>query len=251
MPQVEQLSPKKCTGIWLITSGWQVNGSMQWLRRLPATLQVQDAEGNMKVLCWLPVEVAECTLGVRIALDGNMEDEAKFLEEVAKDWADNIQTGHLPRDLSWQSLTTTVLKKLEYSLPATTLTEAQCKQIMKPLLKVGLLALGVIVSFPRALVFGPEHFQGLAFPHLYTLQGLAHIYRLLKFGSSAEHMTSKLMRQSMEILKIEVGIPGPVLFQSYECFGHLATDSWLKHTWRYLWDHGLRIKDDLPDLTLQ
>jgi hypothetical protein len=29
-------------------------------------------------------------LGVRIASDGNMVDEAKFLEEVAKDWADNI-----------------------------------------------------------------------------------------------------------------------------------------------------------------
>ena len=59
------------------------------------------------------------------------------------------------------------------------------------------------------------------------------------------------MRQSMEILKVEVGIPGPVLSQSYERFGHLATDSWLKHTWRYLWDHGFRIEDDLPDLTLQ
>ena len=87
-------------------------------------------------------------LGVRIAPDGNMVDEANFLEEVTKDWADNIQTSHLPRDLAWQSLTTMVLKRLEYSLPATTLTEAQCKQIMKPLLKVGLLASGVVASFP-------------------------------------------------------------------------------------------------------
>ena len=101
--------------------------------------------------------------------------------EVAKDWADNIQTGHLPRDLAWQSLTTTMLKKLEYSLPATTLTEAQCKQIMKPLLKVRLLALGVSASFPWALVFGPEHFQGLTFPPLCILYR-DWPDRLLKFG---------------------------------------------------------------------
>ena len=90
---------------------------------------------------------------------------------------------------------------------------------MKPLLKVRLPASEVIASFPRELVFGPKHFQGLTFPHLYTLQGLAHIDRLLKFGSSAKHMTGKLMRQSMEILKVEVGIPGPVLSQMYEHFG--------------------------------
>ena len=100
---------------WMAGKWWYA-----MLKEMPATLQVQDAEGNMKVLCWLPVEAAKCTLGVCIAPDGNMEDEAKFLEEVAKDWADNIQTGLFPRDLAWQSLTTTMLKKLEYSLPTTT-----------------------------------------------------------------------------------------------------------------------------------
>ena len=75
-----------------------------------ATLCIQDADGNIKLLRHLSVEVAECTLGVRIAPDSNMVDEANFLKEVTKDWADNIPTGHLPRDLAWQSLTTMVLK---------------------------------------------------------------------------------------------------------------------------------------------
>jgi hypothetical protein len=56
----------------------------------PATLCIQDANGNMKLLYHLSVEAAKCTLGVRIAPDGNMVDEANFLKEVSKDWADNI-----------------------------------------------------------------------------------------------------------------------------------------------------------------
>jgi hypothetical protein len=123
-----------------------------------------------------------------------------------------------------------MLKKLEYSLPVTMLSEAECKKIMMPLLKVGLLTLGMVVTFPRALVFGPKCFQGIAFPHLFTLQGLTHIYRLLTFGSSSGHLSGKLLWQSMEILKVEVGILGPFLSQSYECFGALAMDCWLKHT---------------------
>ena len=55
----------------------------------------------------------------------------------------------------------------------------------------------------------------------------------------------------MEILKVEVGIPGPMLAQSFEHFGTLATDGWLKHTWKFLWDHGFQIEDDIVNLMLQ
>ena len=55
----------------------------------------------------------------------------------------------------------------------------------------------------------------------------------------------------MEILKVEVSIPGPMLAQSFEHFGTLATDGWLKHTWKFLWDHGFQIEDDIVNLMLQ
>ena len=44
---------------------------------------------------WYSPNVARRTLGVRLAPDGNNEDEVKHLRGVAEKWKDHIRTGHL------------------------------------------------------------------------------------------------------------------------------------------------------------
>ena len=102
-------------------------------------MSVKDCNGVRKTLKRLNVQDAERTLGVRLAPGGNCRAEFKYLlQQRAKAWADAIQVGHLPRDLVWKSMTSTILRTLYYPLAATTFTKEQCKAIMAPLLKVGL-----------------------------------------------------------------------------------------------------------------
>jgi hypothetical protein len=146
---------------------------------------------------------------------------------------------------------TPIIKKLEYPLPVMVFTEKQCTAILHPLLTLALQAMGIQGNFPRDLVHGPKKYQGLGIPNLYITQGIAHINWLLKYGTAEEHLTGKLIQQSMEAMKVEVRLPGPILSQSYDAFGQLATNCWLKHTWKFLFDTGIQMEDKGSDFKPQ
>ena len=167
-------------------------------------LTVKDCYGHSKTIERLDVSDARRTLGVRLAPDGNNDAEVQFLTERAKDWADRVRTGHLPRRLVWESMNTTIFKSLQYPLPATTLSREQCRAIMAPLLAQGLSASGIVRTMPRVVVHGPIKFQGLGVSDLFTFQKIQHILRILKFCTAADNITGQLIRHSLEATKLEI-----------------------------------------------
>ena len=126
-------------------------------------------------------------------------------------------------------MTTTIMKSIQYPLPATTLTVKQCSSIMAPLLAQGLSGIGVVRTLPRVIVYGPVRLQGLGIPCLFTYQMVDHIQRVLKFCQAKEHLTGQLLRQSLEATKLEISCEGPMLTKSYEVFKWLVTPTWLTH----------------------
>ena len=79
------------------------------------------------------------TLGVFLAPDGNNTQARKALEAKAKQWRDNLRAGHLNPSLVWHAANTTIMKSLEFPLPALTMTYDECNRIMKIVTKQGLL----------------------------------------------------------------------------------------------------------------
>ena len=69
--------------------------------------------------CYEPTTGKE-TLGVVLAPDGNNRDAYNKLQLKAQQWRDNILAGHLSPSLVWQAAKTTIMKTLEYPLPALT-----------------------------------------------------------------------------------------------------------------------------------
>ena len=145
-------------------------------------------------------------------------------------------------------MTTTIMKSIQYPLAATTLVEKECEAIMQPLLQAALLASGIVRTIPRALVFGPKYYQGLAVSSLYTHQQVEHIERMLKFGQAKDNITGKLLCQSLEATKLEVGCSGSLLLLSFMEYGGLATPTWISKVWECLAKHGMRMKDNCPNI---
>ena len=114
-------------------------------------------------------------VGVRLAPDGNNEEERLYLISVILNWIDKAKSHRLPRHLVWLSLTTGVMKKLCYPLPATTFTQAECYEIMSPLISAALPYIGVNRFFPRVMVHAPLAMQGLALPDIYVEQAIGHL----------------------------------------------------------------------------
>ena len=234
---------------YLITFKWQ-NGDWKYasIEETPADISVKDCNGEISNLERLEVWEAQRTLGVRIAPDGNNIEEAKFLQMKTEEWADKLRTGHIPRRLAWMSMLTTIIKSIQYCLPATTLTEKQCAKIMSPMLLTGLSCSGVVRTLPRVLVYSPKQYQGLGLPCLYTTQHVDHIERIMKFCFSKTNITGQLIRQSIEATKLEIGCSGPLLARSFADFGCLATKTWITATWEFLSENNLRMEDDCDDL---
>jgi hypothetical protein len=103
-------------------------------------------------------------------------------------------------------MTTIFFANLRYPLRVTTFTRTQREDILRPVLQTTLSASGIYRNISRAAVHGPLEYQDLGITDLYTLQGLAHIQLLLRFGKQIP-MQGQLPRTSLEQLRLKLGIP--------------------------------------------
>jgi hypothetical protein len=209
-------------------------------------LQVRDLNGAIQTLKQLEPWEAERTLGVRIAPDGNMDIQFQWMLQTARAWTEKIRAGNLPRHLTWLAWRTTIQKTLEYPLSTTTLTRPQCEKLSSVLASVGLPRIGVLRSFPRALLHAPSKLAGLNVSNFYTEQGVAHILQLIRYSKSRKHSTGLLLRQTCEAMKLELGSNGFLLSNPWT-LANLATDGWIKSTWQFAVEHDITVQDDLPE----
>lgn len=232
---------------YLIEFGWS-NGKpfYQPASHTVGVLQVRNEDGQLQTLRRLEPWEAERTLGIRLAPDGNMESQMRYMESKAKEWAEKIRSGHLPRHLTWLAWKTTITKTLEYPLPVTTLNQKQCNRLTSILSKTALPRCGFMRSFPRALLHGPKKFGGLEIPNLYIEQGISHITRLIRYSVTRKHSTGLLLRHSCEAFKLEMGCLGNI-FSLPSNLACLATHSWVFSTWQFAKQFDIQINDDLPE----
>ena len=84
---------------------------------------------------------------------------------------------------------------------------------------------------------------------MYVTQGLQHVKSLLNH-IWRKTTTGKLLVVSMGYLRLKIGINGPLLMNDYDIYGHLAEESWINHTWKFLTEVGLQIRDEVMDFEL-
>ena len=143
-----------------------------------------------------------------------------------------------------------ILRQVHYVLPATTLTQTQCDQVMAPCFRQGLLVAGIMSSFPRAILQAPHDYYGLGITNLYLEQGIQHILSILRYGPNTDDSTGKLIRLGLETLRLELRLNGQPLSQDWPTLHQLATPTWLTHTWRFMWDNNIHIKTNTPEIPL-
>jgi len=170
------------------------------IKETPATLSVLDLDGRRQTLRRLRVDEAERTLGVYIAPDGNMTEQARRLRRKAEEWAEHTRTGILPRHLAWESFKTTITRTLAFPLAATTLSAEECRHIMAPAKRVALSCSGVACTIANPVACGPTSHLGLGVPALYIHQGVEHCTRLLSLVHCPHHLTRALSRPSLPLL---------------------------------------------------
>jgi len=144
----------------------------------------------------------------------------------------------------------TLLRQINYVLPATNLSPQQCEKIMRPYLQTGLVAARYMRSFPQAIVHTPLQRFRLGLTDMHTEQGITHLLILLKHGYQMDDLTRQLIQGSMENMQLELGFSGSKFKLPYDELQQLTTKSWIKKTWQFQQTHNIRIDTDIPDLML-
>jgi hypothetical protein len=169
-----------------------------------------------------------------MAPDGNLDKQCGRLLITMK---------HLQKHDAAYALKVTVVKKIEYALPALNLSKAQCNKLMHPILQAALPKAGYNRNFPKEVIHGLNRLLGADIHHPYTTQLITHINMLLRHGGR-DTITGQLLTGNIETAKLELGLLGPLFGQNFKQFGQLSTNCWVKGIWQEIHTVGTDIQVD-------
>jgi hypothetical protein len=214
---------------WLIDFIWDDQGNFKYptIEDSPGQLTVKDWDGIVKPIQRMEPTEAYQTLGLWMAPDGNLDKQFERLLTMVKQWSDRIRTSYLQKHDAAYALKVTVLKKIEYALPALNLSKAQCDKLMRPILQATLPKAGYNQNFHKEVIYGPNGLLGADIHHPYTNQLITHIDMLLQHRGHGT-ITGQLLTGNIETTKLELGLPGPLFGQNFKQFGQLSTGCWVK-----------------------
>ena len=234
------LKPVKSS--WGLVSFFWVDG--QWFYSSPAsqpgTLTIPIPDGEPAIIHRYDVTEAIEVVGVTQALDGNMDAQVMALQTKAETWGKQISEGWVPRYLARKAIDSMIWPSLRYPLPACNLTEHQGNQITKTLYRQILPSLGACRNYPLVYRHAPASLNGLALPHPYVEQGIAHIGLVLTHGA-IDTPTGSLLRASLEQAQLEVGIGTSFLSEPFDMYGFLLTDCLWKTIWSFISEHRISL----------
>ena len=239
---------------WLLDFHWHPDGTWSYATKemTPADITITDAKGHPVTLDRSEPHEDFETLGVFLAPDGNQTPTFnELMKRKVRPSIANIKAAHLKREDVAYALNSTVMKQIEYVLPATSFSKEQCDQMMKEILHGVLPKAGFVTSYPRNVVYAPYDQIGLNVQHPYTTQLTSQLNILTSHGPR-NTITGQLLRNNLQSLSLEIGLPGNALELDYKKWHLLATDSWIVHLWRMIHEYpDLKVNYHCSQLHLQ
>jgi hypothetical protein len=234
---------------YLLDFHWQ-NGKWHYrsIQDMPGNIHIRDTNGSRVMLTRLEPSDARETLGIMIAMDGNCDAEILHLRAKAEEFADQLRTGFIRKNDAWYALTATIMKTLEYPMPATTISEQDWEHIFKPIRKIGLPKAGFARNLPGTVLFGPAKFQGLSVMHPWYNQELTHLITACR-ETYSQSSTGRLLNATGEQLRLEMGLSGSFSDWPFDTMAKSLTECWLKTMLKFLHQFDIALHDTLPRLT--
>ena len=105
-------------------------------------------------------------------------DNTKLITELklaAMQWGAKIRLGNPSPAEVWHAFTCTISPKLEYPLPASTLSQKECQSILFPAIKAALSKSKLCSMMPAAVRDCPQEYGGLGVSSQYHYQGTSRV----------------------------------------------------------------------------
>ena len=183
-------------------------------------------------------------LGVWISPDGNNSKLIEELQTTASNWSAKVLSGNPSQKEAWLALHTTITAKLKYPLPACTLSAAECRSIMTPVIKAALPRAGLSSKLPTSIRDCPSSCGGAGVLNLFDYQGTARTAMLVE-QIHRKTTTGKLLLQNVEDLVLESGLYGSLWLMPFEDISkYIADHSLVYHILSYNYSNDIKINTD-------
>ncbi len=232
------LALSKCF-FYLICWKWDTHGNPSLRVNLDDThVTFPMTSGRSTVISFIDrVECSEGrrTLGVRLTPDGSFTTELTYRITQASKWASNLTQSPLTREEVYTAYCTMWRPSVEYPLPVTSFTKAQCHKLQTSYTGTFLTHMGLPCTTAQEIIFGPYRYGGFAFSELWVRQGVEHITYLIGHLCSSDSV-GNLLCININTLQLFLGFPYTPLSYSFSLVSAFLEPSWLTTTWEFLSD---------------
>jgi hypothetical protein len=225
------LKDTKC--FWYMMAWQWKNGvpSLHPLRTLPNyQLLIPQKSGPPVPIPMKDVTHCEETLGVWSCPTG---DFGVHIEKKMKDghlWAERLRRNRPPPADGWMGFRYALMPSMTYGFSAITPDLDMLEKSFNKLYRDVLSPLRVNQNITKFYRMAPQRVQGLGMPNPGIVM-LSQKLHLLQSQWDQPTTTGNMLRQSLEIFQMELGLSSNILEEDFDRLGHLALHGWWKHLW--------------------
>ena len=190
-----------------------------------------DDESLADVIPRYAPDIANRTLGARLAPDGNVRAEIKSRYEKARQWSISLHKAQLSNSDRWVAYNSCVRSAVVYPLTGQQCSIEDLAKTQGVMDQIACHALGLNEHFPRALLHGPVSLGGVGVPTLWA-ETLADKLAYFLHHVRIEDDVGRQLKVSVAITQLEIGVGIPFFQLPFDAWGHLTTPSWVKHLWQ-------------------
>jgi len=176
----------------------------------PVGLKLLDRKGKVHQLKQHLPSTAVRILGVHIAMDGNMEQEYRILQEKANKFKQVLYRCKFTTTEAKTIYQQCYLPALVYPLPATSMDSKKIQSTQDQVTSLFLRNMGYSHKFPQSVVFAPVNIGGLGLRHIGYEQDIQKTLLLLKHGRAKTHHWP-VFQILLDTYQLYSGIAEPIL----------------------------------------
>ena len=240
---IDVIKSKWCVMRWRYSKDWG-EATMETKKEFPGKLGLDSEQVGIistQYLERLEPSQAERVLGVRVPMDGNMNEEYNFRKSQIRDLSKKIQGAPINHWDAWMIYESRYRAIIRYPLPVTMFTMEQCHDIQKPFINALLPKLGLNRNTARVVIYGPKEYGGLELMDLRTEQVVnqwettsGHLRRMDRAGKGL-HITAN-------DLQVESGSQYPFFTLNPEKCNYTTKGTRWAYIWEIMFKLGLSIE---------
>lgn len=126
------------------------------------------------------------------------------------------------------------MPSLSYPMLAIQFLESEWMKIISPAICATLNAAGIVKNLVRAVLYGPEQYQGLEVKNQYFLQEIIHTMAFLS-KCVCNSFIGQLLQANAEAFSVEIGIPFSLTATIYneKSYAYYMPLGWYKSLWKF------------------